>query len=191
MVMISIPINNINKVLKVADSATPHRIKNINAKYSATWLPTFSMSRPLSRKNMSVDPSATARKDKLKLFVITISITLISKNERPVLSSIALAINMISMPTIAMYLGTVLLLRKAPANIITIPQMAENIIAFIINSKFPYLTFNNVMAELLVRSNIGCGYTPRIKMIITIQPSTILSLKEMSVIFSVAGTVTP
>ena len=34
--IISIPINNINKVLNVADIATPHKTKNSKAKYSAT-----------------------------------------------------------------------------------------------------------------------------------------------------------
>ena len=34
--MISIPKNNISSVLNVAHNATPHKTKNINAKYSAT-----------------------------------------------------------------------------------------------------------------------------------------------------------
>ena len=48
--IISIPRNSINKVLNEEAMATPHKTKNINAKYSETCLPTFSISLPFNKK---------------------------------------------------------------------------------------------------------------------------------------------
>jgi len=50
MDIISIPRNKVSSVLKVADMQTPHKTKNINAKYSDTLLPTFCISLPLNKK---------------------------------------------------------------------------------------------------------------------------------------------
>src|SRR4051812_21892315 len=65
--MISIPRKRMSKVLKVAARQTPHKTKNIRAKYSDTLAPTFSISRPLSRKNNSVPDSEIIIKVRLKL----------------------------------------------------------------------------------------------------------------------------
>src|SRR6185437_1204882 len=58
--MISIPKNNISKVLKVVTIATPQRTKKISAKYSARLLPIFSISRPLNNTSKSVLTKAMA-----------------------------------------------------------------------------------------------------------------------------------
>ena len=132
MDMISIPRNRNNKVLKVAESATPHKIKNISAKYSATCSPTFSISLPLNKKYIAVHIRAMAIKVRLKLSVRSISCVSILKSNIPLFNSTALAIKTSAIPSNAKYLGTVLLLIKTAVNIITMPQIADNIIAFII-----------------------------------------------------------
>src|ERR1700677_3126649 len=75
MDIISIPINNINKLLNVATKQTPHKIKNIKAKYSETLDPTFSKSLPLNKKNNKVQPNATVINVRLKLLTCNIFFT--------------------------------------------------------------------------------------------------------------------
>src|SRR5436189_5522524 len=65
--IISIPKNNINNVLYEDDIATPHNTKNMRAKYSETFLPTFSISLPFNKKYKSVQPSAMVLKSNPKL----------------------------------------------------------------------------------------------------------------------------
>src|SRR5439155_24448827 len=58
MDMISMPRNSISKVLKEDAMLTPHRIKNINEKYSATLIPTLLKSRHERIKYNKVLPNA-------------------------------------------------------------------------------------------------------------------------------------
>jgi hypothetical protein len=111
---------------------TPQSTKNSRAKYSPTCSPTFSMSLPLSRKNNNVLAKTIAKKVRLKLLVLTMSKVSILINELPEYNSMAFKINKSEIPKRARYLGVDFDLTKTPLNIITIPQIAENIIAFII-----------------------------------------------------------
>ena len=129
--MISIPKNNISKVLKVADRHTPHNTKNMRAKYSDTLAPTFSTSLPLSKKYNNVQDKATVINVRLKLLNDSIYFTSTAKNDSPLLSSRQLAIIAITSPAMAQYFGVDLLLKNTPPNINIIPQIAVNIIAFI------------------------------------------------------------
>src|ERR1700757_4045339 len=129
--IISIPINRISKVLNVAARQTPHKIKKSNAKYSETLDPTCSISRPLNKKNNKVQARATPINVRLKLFICSMFFTSTGKKESPVYNSMPLATRIITRPAIAQYFGAVLLSINTPPNIIIMPQIAVNIIAFI------------------------------------------------------------
>ena len=131
MDIISIPINRVNKVLNVAAMETPHKTKKIKAKYSDTLAPTFSKSLPLSKKYNKVQDSAIVIKVKLKLLKCSMSFKSMLKKDSSVFNSMQLANKIKARPTIAQYLGVVFDLKNTPPNIITIPQIAVNIIAFI------------------------------------------------------------
>ena len=60
-----------SNVLKVAAIDTPHKTKNISAKYSETLLPTFSISLPFNKKSNKVQSNATAINVKLKLLKVS------------------------------------------------------------------------------------------------------------------------
>ena len=198
--MISIPRNNISKVLNVATMQTPHKTKNIKAKYSDTWLPTFSISLPLSKKKMSVHPKATVIKVRLKLLLCNISFTSMAKNGMPDLNSHILAPNAKTSPAIAMYLGVLLFFIKAPPNIIITPQTDVNIIAFIlfqtclaqIDFIFYYLILSNrIFTASFVKSISGCGNTPITNIATTIKASINFSFIAISFIPDVNGLTSP
>ena len=130
---ISMPKNKVSNVLKVAAMAMPHKTKNISAKYSDTLLPTFSISLPFNKKSSKVQTNATVIKIRLKLLNTSMFFMSIIKKECCFNNSMQLAIIASSRPPIAQYFGVLLCLKKTPPNIITIPQTAVIIIAFIID----------------------------------------------------------
>ena len=141
--------------------ATPHNTKNINANYSETFSPTFSISLAFNKKKSSVQPKATLMNVKLKLLKCNISFTSIVKNDMPEFNCMQLAASISINPAIAKYLGVALFLIKAPPNIIITPQIAVNIIAFIplyANRRFYYLNLVIKDATVsFVKSKSGCG----------------------------------
>jgi len=126
--MISIPRNNINKVLKEDAIATPHKTKNIKAKYSEICLPTFSISLPFHKKLIKVQKRITVLKCNPNLSNRSMSLVSILNSFQPRNSRIFTA-RIITSPAIAQYFGTDAFLKKTPPNIITTPQTADKIIA--------------------------------------------------------------
>lgn len=130
MDMISIPKNNISKVLNDEAMETPHKIKNINAKYSETFSPTFSISFPFNKKYKSVQKKVMVLNCKPKLSKCNMPFVSILKNDMPTNSKI-FAVNKMMIPATAQYFGIEIFLKKTPPNIIITPQIADIIIAFI------------------------------------------------------------
>jgi hypothetical protein len=127
---ISIPRNNINRLVKEVTIPTPHNTKNIKAKYSATSLPTASKSRPDSRKYINVAPIQTLLNSNPNLVKCNRLRRLILNKAKPLLSAILKTSNT-SSATEATYLNAALFLMKMPLNIIITPKIADSIIVFI------------------------------------------------------------
>jgi hypothetical protein len=112
-------------------TAIPHRMKNINAKYSARFTPTFSISRELRKKYSKVLPNAIELKSNPKLSNDNIPLVLNLKKLYPNCSA-TFANNNTERHRIAIALMVFLCEVNTPQNIITTPKIADNTIAFII-----------------------------------------------------------
>src|SRR6185503_17236366 len=120
-----------SNVLNEDEMETPHRIKNINAKYSDTFSPTFSISLPFKRKYSKVQRNEILLNSSPNLSNCNMPLVSMAKIWWPK-NSQTFAANKIIIPAIAQYFGVEDFLNKIPPNIITIPQSADIIIAFII-----------------------------------------------------------
>ena len=97
-------------------------------------------------------------------------------------------------PTMAQYFGVLFCLKKTPPNIITMPQTAVIIIAFIITpiqrwaGLFYFSYLNLVIISItvsFVRLNNGCGYIPVKNIATTTMLKTTCSFTEISLMVSV------
>jgi hypothetical protein len=109
----------------------PHKTKKIREKYSETCIPIFSKSFPFNKKRISVEIKAMELKIKPNASKCNIPFVSTLKKGYPK-NSRRFAASIIIMPAIAQYFGVVLFLKNTPPNIITTPQSALKIIAFII-----------------------------------------------------------
>lgn len=132
MDIISIPRNNISRVLKEDAKLTPQRTKNIRAKYSAALVPTFSISLPERQKYNNVQANAIELNTSVKLLKRSMLFALNENSRIPYSSPMFTASSRI-IPAIAIILTVELFLKKIPLNIIATPIIADTIIAFIIN----------------------------------------------------------